>query len=627
MAVAELKKTGKMRKTLFILFFIGLPVILQAQVKFTANSDYSSVPAGQSFTITYSFSGATPETFTKPNFNGFRVIGQQSITGGGSFQIIINGKVVNDTGGDSKWIFTLQAVKPGEYTIGPAKVKASDGQIYTSNAVSIKVTKGGNAVANSNSKTNSGGHSKAIDNGDEPVYAFMEAIPNKNVVYVGEPVVVSYRIYTLVDITQYGVDKTESMDGFWVEDLVEPNSKAKTWEETINGKVYLVGEISKKAFYPQKSGTLTIPALNVEAVLRIPSNKRNDPFDLFNKFFNNPFGIDPFQNFGSREEKRTLSTAPINILVKPLPEEGKPESFDNAVGDFKVNIDLSKNKCLTGDGITLKITVSGQGNLMLIDAPELDVPAGIKLYEPDVNDNIYKNAFGLAGERQFEYLLVPEVQGEYTLGPWEFSWFNPETKRYETAELGALKLKVAKGSGSVAGSNVKELEQDIRYISEKIPRKPLLMQFLFSNPFWLFLAVIWLAFFIILYFMRKHIKLRNNLTEFKMKMAMRVAKKRLKKAERFSREGKESEFFQELSHAMWLFITDKFAVPISDLSVHNAKQTLISNGIDEDLANRFAEILQACDFARFAPVSDKGNMKELYNKASKLIVDVQTGVK
>ncbi len=190
-----------------------------------------------------------------------------------------------------------------------------------------------------------------------------------------------------------------------------------------------------------------------------------------------------------------------------------------------------------------------------------------------------------------------------------------------------MELKVAKGSGSGPGSNVSELEQDIRYISEKNPRKTLMQQFVFSNPFWLFFAVIWLAFFIILYFMRKHIKLRNNLTEFKMRMALRVAKNRLKKAARFSRDGMENEFFQELSHAMWLFITDKFAVPISDLSVHNAKQTLISNGIDDDLANRFAEILQACDFARFAPVSDKGNMKELYNKASKLIVDVQTGVK
>ena len=302
-----------MRKTLFILFFIGLPVILSAQVKFSAYSDYVSVPAGQSFTITYSFSGASPETFTKPVFNGFRVIGQQSITGGGGFQIIINGQVVNDTGGDSKWIYTLQAMKPGEYTIGPAKVKASDGQIYTSNAVSITVTKGGSAVANSNSQTNSGGNSQTTADGDEPVYAYMEAIPDKKVVYVGEPVVVSYRIYTLVDITQYGVDKTESMDGFWIEDLVEPLSKAKTWEETINGQVYLVGEISKKALFPQKSGNLTIPALNVEAILQIPISNGNDPFDFFNKFFNDPFGTDPFQGFGSREEERTLSTVPIDI--------------------------------------------------------------------------------------------------------------------------------------------------------------------------------------------------------------------------------------------------------------------------------------------------------------------------
>lgn len=616
-----------MRRLTFFLLFMWTSFILWSQVEFTASSNVISVPVGQSFSITYLLKGANPETFTKPSFNGFRLIGQQSYTGGGSFQIIINNQVVNDGGGENRWIFSLQAVKEGKFTIGPAKVKAG-GQVYSSNSVEITVTKGGNAVANNNSpQNNSSNNSSTQTKNTNNEYAYLTATPDKNSVYVGEPVIVSYRIYTKVDISQYGVDKTESMDGFWIEDLVSPSSQAKTWNETINGEVYLVGEIRKVALYPQNTGTYTIPALDVEAILQIPNQEANNPFDFFNKFFSDPFGSDPFKGIGSTQEKRILSSAPININVKPLPEQGKPESFENAVGDFDASIKINKKKCLTGDGLILKLTVSGQGNLMLIDAPELEVPPGIKVYDPETNDDFSININGINGTREFEYMLVPEIAGDYKLGPWEFSWFNPQTRRYETQEFDAINLKVAKGSGSGLSPGTNEIEKDIRYIHEKSPSRVMLLEFMFSTVFWIFFALIWLVFFIILYFMRKHIKLRSNLSEFKMKMAMRVAKNRLKKANKFSKEGKENEFFQELSHAMWLYITDKFTVPISDLSVDNVKETLLSNGIEEDLALRFTEILHACDFARFAPVSDKGNMKDLYDKASKLIVDVQTGAK
>lgn len=602
-------------------------MILWSQVEFTASSNVISVPVGQSFSVTYVLKGANPETFTKPAFNGFRLIGQQSYTGGGGFQIIINNQVVNNGESDNRWIFTLKAMKEGTFTIGPAKVKAG-GQVYSSNSVEITVTKGGNAVANnSGSQNNSSNNSGGQDDGKITEYAYLTATPDKKSVYVGEPVIVSYRIYTLVDISQYGVDKTESMDGFWIEDLVGPSTKAKTWEETINGEVYLVGEIRKVALYPQNAGTYTIPALDVEAILKIPQSNSNDPFDFFNKFFSDPFGSDPFKGMGVTQEKRILSSPPININVKPLPEQGKPKSFENAVGDFDASIKIDKKRCLTGDGLILKLTVTGQGNLMLVDAPDLEIPPGIRLYDPETNDDFSANINGINGTREFEYMLVPEIAGEYKLGPWEFSWFNPNTGAYKTKKFDPINLKVAKGSGSGPSSGTCEVEKDIRYIHEKIPSGYMLLSFMFTNIFWIYFGAIWLVFFIILYFMRKHIKLRSNLSEFKMKMALRVAKNRLKKANKYSKEGKENEFFQELSQAMWLYITDKFAVPISDLSVDNVKGTLLKNGIEEDLTNRFTEILQACDFARFAPVSDKGNLIELYDKASKLIVDVQTGVK
>ena len=612
-----------MRRGVILLFFISLSLYLHAQLEFVATSNLSSVPVGQSFSVKYILSGADAEIFSKPSFSGFRILGEQSYSSGGGFRIVVNNQVVNEGLEESTWIFTLVASNPGNYVINPAKIK-SNGKWYASNSLNIIVTAGGSAVNSSNSSSNLDNSNQQASNNE----AYLSATPDKTTAYVGEPIIVTYRIYTKVDITQYGVDKVASMDGFWLEELLDQQVEAKTWEEVIDGENYLVGEIRKIALYPQRSGQLKVPPLEVEALLKIATQAEVDLLDFFDQFLQDPFGSDPFSNFTVKTEKRTLKSTTFTVNIIALPEEEQPESFTNAVGVFTAELEIDEEKCLTGDGVILSLKISGNGNLMLIDALEPDIPSGIKIYDPEIIDDFKKSSNGISGTRTIEYLLVPEIPGEYSLGPYKFSFFNPETEEYEEIEFPVINLKVGKGSGSKRISSEDVAEDDIRHISEKLSYSFIKYdRFVFSLLFWILFALAWIGFLLVLFFMRKKLKLRSNIKEFKNSMALRYACRRLKLASTYLKKGDDVKFFQELSHAMWLYITDKFALPISELSINNVLEVLLSNGIDKDLALRFTEILSACDFARFAPAHKKGNMHELYKKASELIVDVQTRAK
>ncbi len=611
----------------FVFLLTGL--MLSAQVKFSAYSDYSTVPVNSNVKITYTLSGASAESFTKPSFNGFQVVGQSSFSGGGGMQIIVNGQLVQSSPGESKWIFTLVPKSAGTFTIEPAKVKAN-GQIYSSNSVTINVTSSGNAVKSQGQPNNA--TVQPDKNQPKPVNTdgrdvFLSAIPSKSRVYQGEQFTVSYRLYTRYDISQYGIEKTPSMDGFWTEELTDTRKEAKTWEETIDGKRYVVGEIRQVALIAQKSGNLTIPSLEIEAIVQVPNQQRYNPFSIFDQFFKDPFsssGFDPFAGFGAKNEKRNISSNPCSITAMTLPEAGKPESFSGAVGNFTAEAEIDRNKCFTGDAVVLKIKVSGSGNLPLIEYNEPGIPESFEWFDPDIMDNFNKSANGISGDREFEFLLQPTVPGDFVISPAPFAFFNPSTGQYQKVDLPEFKIKVLQGSGTNVSSE-KKLNEDIRHIHENISNSKFNSQlFSFSLLYWIVVLAMILVAVIILWYFRKHIKLKANVSEYKIRMAMRKAKRRLKTAKALLDEQKYDEFYNELAKALWLYLTDKFTIPFSELSFSNAKEILLSSNIPAEISEEFIRILDDCEFTRFAPASGQLSQNELYEKAAELIVKIQT---
>lgn len=617
-------------KTFFTLACLIFGLTISAQIKFTASSNYSTVPVNSKIKVTYTLSGGNAETFTKPSFDGFQVLGQSSYSGSGGMQIIVNGQLVQSSPGESKWIFTLAPKTAGTYTIGPARVKVK-GQTYSSNSVSITVTNSGSAVKSQGQTNNNtvqpdkNQPKQATSSGGKEV--FMTAVPSKSRVYEGEQFTVSYRLYTRYDISQYGIEKTPSMDGFWTEELTDTKTAAKTWEETIDGKRYMVGEIRKVALIAQKAGTLSIPSLELEAIVQIPNQQNYNPFSIFDQFFKDPFGssgIDPFAGFGTTTEKRKISSNPISISVRPLPEQGKPESFNGAVGTLEIETEVDRNKCFTGDAVVLRMKVSGNGNLPLIEYSEPGIPESFEWFDPDIIDDFKKTSDGISGTRTFEFLLQPTVPGDFTVTPSAFSFFNPSTGQYQSVELPEYKIKVLKGSGSNVSSE-KMLNEDIRHIHENIPLLMLSSNtFSFSMLYWILVALLILAASIILWYFRKRIQLKANVSEYRMHMAMRQARRRLKTAKTFLDQGKDEEYYTELSKALWLYLTDKFTIPFSELSLSNAKEILLRSNVPAEISEEFSKILDECEFTRFAPAAGRMSQKELYEKSADLIVKVQT---
>ena len=610
-------------KTLFYIILFLFSVNLFSQVQFTATSDYSSVPMSTPIKVTYALSGGNAEEFSRPNFSGFRVVGQSTYSGGGGMQIVINGQVIKNDPGESKWIFTLMPQNTGKITIGPAKVRVN-GKIYNSNSLTINVTSGGSTVTAPNqqgSKTQT--PNTAVNTGGKEI--FISAVPSKRTLWLGEQFVVSYKIYSSINLLQYGTEKTPSMDGFWIEELTDGNQKPQVNEEIIDGKRYLVVEVRRVALIPQKTGTLTIPPLELEAIVQIRSQQNFNPFSFFDQFFQDPFSnsnIDPFAGFGVKTEKRTISGNALTVNVKPLPENGKPESFRGAVGSFNVNSSIDRNKCYTGDGIIYKLNVSGAGNLPLIEHVEPGIPESFEWFDPDINDDFSKSANGISGSRSFEFLIQPTVPGDFKIKPVEFSFFNPQSGVYETVNLPEYDIKVLRGSGSNISAE-KQLGQDIMHIHEaKIDLRK--NAFGFSLLYWLLVLAILLAFVFLLYFYRGKIRLKANVSEYKMRMAMKQAKKRLKNAKIALDRNENEKYYSELSAAMWRYITDKFNIPISDLSLSNTYDVLLKNNVPDETAKEFAYILNECEFARFSSAKGRIEKTDLYNKATELIIKVQT---
>ncbi len=613
------------------MIFAVFPVFSFAQ-KLTAKASSTSMGLNNSIQVTYSLTGGQSESFQPPAFSNFSVI-SSSRTSGGGMTMYINGQLVQSGGGSENWIYTIVPAKAGKFTIEPAKVKVK-GQWISSNSLTIDVSNTG--TASNNPQQNKQAQQTQTQTTDASASdLFVKVFADKTKVMQGEQLTVTYKIYTRIPVSQYVIQKLPSFSGFWSYDLMKDKDKAVQYNETVNGQKYVVAEIRKVALFPQKSGTLSIDPLEVECIAQVlVKQKANNPFG---NFFNDPFFNDPFfQNaFGSgyQEVKKKLKSNPLSISVSDLPG-ARPDDFCGLVGSLSMSAKLDKTEVKANDAVNLSITLSGKGNLNLIDKLNIDFPPDFEVYDPQVTENI-SSGNEISGSKTFTYLIIPRTPGNFKLKPVTLSYFDKGKRNYVSLTSGELNLKVGKGdgsggsySGSTNKEDIKYIGSDIKYIENKNFAVYPKGYFFFGSGLYitlLFLPVALFIAFVIL--MRRYIKLQSNTSLLKHKRATKVALKRLKQANTFMKANQRESFYQELSRALWGYICDKFSIPMSELSLDTARETLSGKNIDESIRNKFIEILDNCEFARFAPAEITGSMENVYNEAVEIISKTERELK
>ena len=610
---------------LFTLFSLNL---CAQEIEFTA-SVKPVVSVGETFVLTYSVN-AQGVNFSGPKILGLNVLSGPNTSTSSSIRSINGRTSMTITYTNS---YLLQASRVGNFEI-PAATVTVDGKSYRSNKVTIQVQTG---ATNSQSpgQANQPGKQQTPAQGGVQTNAndvFLKAYVSRTKPYQGEGIIVTYKLFTRVPIAQISINKLSSFQGFWSQNLLRDNERFPQYNQTIDGEQYVVAEIRKIALYPLKSGKLTIEPLEVECVAQIRRQTRQrtgDPF--FDDFFNNSF----FSSSYATVEK-ALKSNPLVINVKTLPLENKPASFGGAVGSFTFRSDIDKTTLQTNEPVTLKFVVSGKGNIQLIEKLNVTFPPDFEVYDPKIVSDYKTTASGVSGMQSFEYLIIPRKPGEFKIKPVTFTFFDLAKQSYVTLKSPEYALNVEKGSGESAvmtytGVNKEEIQyigSDIRHIeNQNFTIRKAGTGFFGSWIYFLSLFIPLVLFIALLIFFKKEAARRRDTLLMKNRKATRVARKRLKKAEAFMKSGKQNDFFEEISQALWGYLSDKFGIPLAGLSMDSVKEALRKKEVSDEIIEQFMSTLNDTEFARFAPGDKTLKMEEIYGKAMEIILKIERELK
>ena len=509
------------------------------------------------------------------------------------------------------------ADKEGTYTIPGATVMVN-GNTHTSNSVKIKVLPPDQDAGqgNKSSSRNQVAGSKITDK-----ELFITATASKTNVYEQEAFLLTYKVYTQVNLTNLHGD-TPDLKGFHTQEVELPRQKTFSLEH-YNGKNYSTTIWQQFVLFPQQSGKLEIPSITFDAtVAQMVASA--DPFDAF---FN---GGSNYVNINKK-----LVTPKITINVKELPE-GKPANFSGGVGEFTLSSSISTQELKTNDAVTIKLVISGAGNMKLINTPEVGFPQDFEIYDPKVDNKFNLTRDGLAGSKVIEYLAIPRHAGDYTIPPIEFSYFDLKSQSYKTLKTEPYSLKVAKGEGNsdqvVANFTNKEdlkvLGKDIRYIKTGETNLQPKDNYFFGTIgyyLWYIIPLVLFITFMIIY--RKQAIENANVAKVRTKKANKVATKRMKNAGKLLAEKKQEAFYDEVLKALWGYISDKLNIPVSQLSKDNIEEKLNEYGVTSELVTDFINTLNECEFARYAPGNQNEAMDKVYASALDVISKMENSIK
>lgn len=608
-----------MRKIIFLLFTILAAWQVKAadKVRFVAEAA-DVVVSGDQVRLVFTVNSQDIKDFRAPSIKGFDVLMGPSRSQQSSIQII-NGKRTSNS--STAFTYILLAGNPGTYTIPAASVEVNGEKVF-SNAISIKVLP--QDQTSGNSGNNGGGsasssRSQAAGSRISANDLFITATASKTTVHEQEAILLTYKVYTVVNLRQlYG--KMPDLKGFHTQEVELPQQKTFTLEH-YKGRNYNTTVWSQYVLFPQQTGKLEIPSITFDGVVA-QQTISDDPFDAF------------FNGGGYVEVKKKITTPKVVINVQLLP--AKPAGFSGAVGEFKLASSINATDVKTNDAVTIKLTLSGTGNMKLIGTPEVKFPQDFEIYDPKVTDDYKLTNSGLTGTKTFEYLAIPRHAGNFTIPAIEFTYFDLKSNSYKTLKTEAYNLKVAKGQGNADQvisdftnkESVKMLGKDIRFIklgdSSLRPKG----DFFFGTVGYYLCYLIPLLLFVVFAVIYRQKALENaNVAKVKTKKANKVATRRMKLAGKLLAENKKNEFYDEVLKALWGYISDKLSIPVSQLSKDNIEAELTNYGVQEALIVEFIGVLNECEYARYAPGNENEAMDKVYSASVEVISKMENSIK
>ena len=617
-----------MKRILKILLMLATLVAVTAEliaqdIEFTGATK-NNVQVGEQFRAVYTVNQQV-DRFEGPEFEGFNVLSGPNQSTNQSYQFV-NGKVSQSY--QLTFTYYLQATKEGNFNIGSAKVSAG-GKTYQSNSLTIIVSQSSSAQSPAPQGNQRAAQANQGNASKDDI--FIKASVDRSKPFQGEQVILTYRIYTTVPISQINISKISSFPGFWSKSLLNDNDPLKQSKEVINGKEYVVADLRKIALYAQRSGEIRIEPMELECVaqVKVENSQSRDPF--FDSFFNDPIFNRNFQNVQLKVESN-----PLTVDVTPLPAEGKSLDFGGAVGSFTLSSEIDRTELKANEPITLKVIINGKGNLELIEALPLSFPPDFETYDPKITNNLIKNSSGISGSRTFEYLIIPRNSGEFQIKPVEFSFFDPAKQSYTTLSTPRYNIKVNKGDDEPSGitysgvsqKNIQFIGTDIRHIKTgHIKLQRINSFFIASSSFILWLIIPGLLFIATIILWSKNKKRSGNIALVRNRKANKVARINLKKAGEYLGNKTTEAFFEEISRALWGYISNKFNIPLSDLSIDSVHQRLADKSISEESVSHFTAVLENCEYARFAPGDKSEKMQGIFDEALEVISKIEQELK
>jgi hypothetical protein len=519
--------------------------------------------------------------------------------------------------------YVIAAKKEGKITIGPASVNVN-GATIQSNTFIIEVVKG-----NSNAQ-NQGNSNQPAQNPSAPTTEnlsdnlFVKTIVSKTKAYLGEQITVTHKIYTRYQLRGFQDIKFPDYTGFWAQD-VPNNPQIQVVNENIDGVNYQVGELKRTYLFAQRSGKLEIEPMNIDCAVRKQSNRR--PRDVFEQFFGG----------GYEDATYSVKSKAVAIEILPLPEANKPESFSGAVGSYSFKAQINKDKIKANDAINLTITLTGKGNIKLVDPLKINFPEDFETYDPKTKENIISGANGVAGSKTFDYLIIPRHEGDYKIDQINFSYFDPEKKQYVTLPSPEFNIHVDKGNESDESANVfnprskedvKILGNDIRYIKTSNIRLTPKGDYFFGSPlFYIGLISPFFAFIGFIFIRRKNTEQNKDAIAVKSRKATKMAKKRLSLAEQYLKSNNKEQFYVEIFKALYGYLGDKLNIEAADLNKEHISDKLKAKMVNDTTIEELIVTLDNCEYARYAPSAVSGDLNGIYNKTVELITKIEREIK
>jgi hypothetical protein len=606
--------------TIFVLFLLALsPVFSQVTLKVQAPAQ---AEVGQRIRISYVANSQDIEDFQVGDFTGFNVLYGPSTSRSSNISIV-NGRTTQSS--TVTFTYTVVPTSEGTLKVPVATVKV-DGKAVKSGTASIEVLPASQQQSQQPQNQQQGTNprqqrqqqaapsSGQISGSD----LYMTVTANRKKIYEQEAVMLTYKLYTLVNIQQISGEMPQ-IDGCHVQELDRERQLTLKYER-VNGRNYGTAVWKQYVIFPQKTGKITIPSITFDTQVEV-QNHSMDPFDIF-------FGGGSL----SQMVRKQISTPTVEIEVMPLPTP-KPDNFSGAVGKFSVSASLTPDQVNANDAATLRLVVSGQGNMKLMKAPTIRFPQDFEVYDPKENNKTSNTATGSKGNIIYDYVVVPRHGGKFSIPPVEFCYFDPEQAKYNTVRTDSFHLAVAKAKGQpVAYTREQEdlnvLSNDIRFIKLGDLKSEEKDDFFGTSSYWLTYLLLFLAFIAAFLWLRRQQKLNPNSWSVKGKKAGKVASRRLKKASKLMHEKNDAAFYDEVMRALLGYAGDKLSLPTNELNKENVISKLTSRGVEQNMVDSFIAVLSDCEFARYAPTADANLVKEkIYQQASDVITQMNASLK